>query len=1074
VNKQEVELPDLSRGTHDKRQQHHSDAVTNAVNGLVRGPVQPATTGEVHRRKVDSSETSAELAAELRSRIRGEVRFDAGSRALYATDASNYRQVPVGVVIPKDINDVVETVAAARRCGAPVLARGGGTSVAGQCCNVAVVIDFSKYLHRILALDQERKRARVEPGVVLDDLRDRAEEYHLTFGPDPSTHNHCTLGGMIGNNSCGVHSVMAGKTDDNVEELEILTYDGLRMRVGETSEAELERIVHEGGRRGEIYSKLRALRDRYGNLIRERFPNIPRCVSGYNLPWLLPENGFHVARALVGSECTCVTVLEATVGLVSSPPVRSLLVLGYPDVYQAGDHIPEVLAHKPIALEGMDDHLVAAMKKKHLHPENVELLPAGGGWLLVEFGGESRTEADDRAGALMEVLKREPNAPSMKLFKDPEEARTIWLVRRSGLGATARVPGENDTWEGWEDSAVPPEKLGGYLRDLRKLLTDHGYNCALYGHFGQGCVHTRIDFDLLTQAGIQKYRSFIHRAADLVISYGGSLSGEHGDGQSRGELLPKMFGPELMQAFREFKSIWDPDWKMNPGKVIDAYRADENLRLGADHHPAQPPTHFKFPGDDKGSFSRATLRCVGVGECRREAIGTMCPSYRVTREEMHSTRGRARLLFEMFQSDPLKSGWRSEAVKEALDLCLACKGCKSDCPVNVDMATYKAEFFSHYYKGRLRPRHAYAMGWIYWWARLAALMPNVVNVVAHAPLLGEVVKMLGGVAPERQVPVFAPETFTHWFMANRGSTIGNKSSRSSILNDRSSHKQVILWPDTFNNNFFPEVPKAAVEVLEAAGYHVTIPERSLCCGRPLYDFGMLDTAERLLRQILDTLRPQIAAGIPIVGLEPSCVAVFRDELVNLFPNDQDAKRLSDNTYLLGEFLDQAATGFTPPKLKHRALVHGHCHQKALIGMAHDKNILAKLGLNYQVLDSGCCGMAGSFGFANGHYDVSRRVGELVLLPAVRAADKDTLIITDGFSCREQIAQLTDRRALHTAQVLQMALHGGARQTGPYVESAIERTRLEGERSQRRAAMIMGGAVLAAGALLWGVMRRRRL
>ncbi|MGH7929921.1 MAG: (Fe-S)-binding protein, partial [Candidatus Binatia bacterium] len=409
-------------------------------------------------------------------------------------------------------------------------------------------------------------------------------------------------------------------------------------------------------------------------------------------------------------------------------------------------------------------------------------------------------------------------------------------------------------------------------------------------------LHTRIDFDLLTQAGIQKFRSFINKAADLVIGYGGSLSGEHGDGQSRGELLPKMFGPELMQAFREFKTIWDPDWKMNPGKVIDAYRADENLRLGMDYHPPQAPTHFKFPGDDKGSFSRATLRCVGVGECRRETIGTMCPSYRATREEMHSTRGRARLLFEMLEGDPLKSGWRSEAVKEALDLCLACKGCKSDCPVNVDMATYKAEFLSHYYEGRLRPRHAYAMGWIYWWARLGSLMPNVVNALSHAPLLGDILKMLGGIAREREVPAFAPETFTHWFTANRGATIENRRLQSSILNHQSSDKQVILWPDTFNNHFFPEVPKAALEVLEAAGYQVMIPERSLCCGRPLYDFGMLDSAQRLLLQILDTLRPQIAAGVPVVGLEPSCVAVFRDELVNLFPNNQDAKRLSANTY----------------------------------------------------------------------------------------------------------------------------------------------------------------------------------
>ena len=1073
MRKPELDLSGPTQGARAGRKPHHSDAVITSVNPWPKGPAKPAMTREARSVRFPSSERNGALAAALRRRIRGEVRFDAGSRALYATDASNYRQVPIGVVLPKDLEDVVETVAAARRYGAPVLARGGGTSLAGQCCNLAVVMDFSKYMHRILALDPQRKRARVEPGVVLDDLRDCAEEHHLTFGPDPSTHNHCTLGGMIGNNSCGVHSVMAGKTDDNVEELDILTYDGLRMRVGPTGEAELDCIIREGGRRGEIYSKLRELRDRYGNLIRERFPNIPRRVSGYNLPWLLPENGFHVARALVGSECTCVTVLEATVRLVRSPPVRSLLALGYPDVYQACDHITEVLARRPIALEGIDDRLVADMKKKRLHPEYLQLLPDGGGWLLVEFGADSRNEADDQARALMNDLKKVSNAPTMKLFDDPQEERTIWLVRRSGLGATARVPGNNDTWEGWEDSAVPPERLGDYLRDLRKLLTEHGYACALYGHFGQGCVHTRIDFDLVTRAGIEKYRSFIHRAADLVSRYGGSLSGEHGDGQSRGELLPKMFGPELMQAFREFKTIWDPDWKMNPGKVIDPYRADQNLRLGVDYHPAQPQTHFKFPGDDKGSFSRAALRCVGVGECRREAVGTMCPSYRVTREEMHSTRGRARLLFEMLRGDPLQSGWRSEAVKEALDLCLACKGCKSDCPVNVDMATYKAEFLSHYYASRLRPRHAYAMGWIYWWARLAALMPNAVNLVFHAPLLGRFLKIAGGIAPERQVPLFARETFTHWFTANRGSRRKKNSRRASTRDLASPQKQVILWPDTFNNHFFPEVPKAAVQVLEAAGYRVTIPARSLCCGRPLYDFGMLDSAERLLRQILDTLRPEISAGIPIVGLEPSCVAVFRDELVNLFPNDEDAKRLSDNTYLLGEFLDEKANGFTVPKLERRALVHGHCHQKALVGMAHDKNIFAKLGLESEVLDSGCCGMAGSFGFENGHFDISRNVGELVLLPAVRAAGKDTLIIADGFSCREQIAQLTDRRALHTAQVLKLALDGDTSKAAPYAESApVERNRLESERSQRHVAAIISGAALAAGALLWTATRRR--
>src|SRR5205814_484524 len=503
------------------------------------------------------------------------------------------------------------------RYTAPVLARGGGTSLVGQCCNVAVVMDMSKYLNHILELDPVHQRARVQPGVVLDDLRRAAEQHHLTFGPDPATHTHCTLGGMIGNNSCGVHSVMAGKTDDNVEELDVLTYDGHRLRLGLTSDEAIEQAIAAGGRRGEIYAKLRAFRDQYADLIRARFPKIPRRVSGYNLEQLLPENGFHLGRLLVGSEGTCVTVLEATVRLVPSPAARSLLVLGYSDVYAAADHIMEVLASQPIGVEGMDDVLIDDMRKKRMHPEDVKLLPDGGGWLLVEFGGETKRDADERAHALMKALQRARNTPTMKLFDDPAAEKTVWRVRESGLGATARVPGEPDTWEGWEDSATPPQRLGDYLRDFRKLLNRYAYRCALYGHFGQGCVHTRIDFDLVRAAGIARFRSFVQDAADLVVSYGGSLSGEHGDGQSRAELLPKMFGPELVQAFAEFKAIWDPDGKMNPGKLVNPYRLDENLRLGAEYQPPQVATEFQFPGDDKGSFPRATLRCVGVGDCRR-------------------------------------------------------------------------------------------------------------------------------------------------------------------------------------------------------------------------------------------------------------------------------------------------------------------------------------------------------------------------------------------------------------------------------------------------------------------------
>jgi FAD/FMN-containing dehydrogenase/Fe-S oxidoreductase len=1055
----------------DAKTNYHSDAIgvfpIDPRRRTRLGRVEQARTAKFDRANVDAHG----LAAELRRNLRGEVRLDDGSRALYATDGSNYRQVPIGVVIPRDVDDIIATVAAARHYGAPVLARGGGTSLAGQCCNVAVVMDLSKYMHRILELDAGRKRARVEPGVVLDDLRDAAERYHLTFGPDPSTHNHCTLGGMIGNNSCGVHSVMAGKTDDNIEELEILMYDGTRMRVGKTGDDQLAEEMRAGGRRGEIYTRLKAFRERYAELIRRRYPDIPRRVSGYNLPWLLPEHGFHVARALVGSECTCVTVLEATVRLVSSPPVRSLLVLGYADVYSAGDHITEVLAHKPIALEGLDDNLVEDMKKKRLHPQDVKLLPDGGGWLLVEFGDETKTAADDQARALMDALKKAQKPPTMKLFDDPQQERTIWLVRRSGLGATARVPGAKDTWEGWEDSAVPPEKLGNYLRDLRKLLSDFGYACALYGHFGQGCVHTRIDFDLVTKAGIEKYRSFIHRAADLVISYGGSLSGEHGDGQSRGELLPKMFGPELMRAFHEFKSIWDPDWKMNPGKIIDPYRADENLRLGVDYRPPELETHFKFPGDDQGSFARATLRCVGVGECRRENVGTMCPSYRVTREEMHSTRGRAHLLFEMLQGDPLKHGWRDRHVKDALDLCLACKGCKGDCPLQVDMATYKAEFLSHYYEHRLRPRHAYAMGLIYWWARLASIVPGIANFFTQAPVLADVVKVLGGIARQRQMPVFAPQTFTQWFRRRERNNPGQP--------------RVLLWPDTFNNHFFPEVGRAAVIVLEAAGFQVELPAKSLCCGRPLYDFGMLAPAKRLLRQTLDTLRPEIEAGVPIIGLEPSCVAVFRDEMTNLFPDDEDAKRLRDRMFLISEFFETMLDGYQPPQLKRKAIVHGHCHQKAIMGMGHDESVFTKLGLDYQLLDSGCCGMAGSFGFEAGHYDISMDVGELVLLPAIRNAPKQTLIIADGFSCREQIRQATDREALHTAQVLQLALEqsravptreksgNDSPAVSPYPEKIFSNER-ERERAQanRKTVCALGGAITMT-LLLWATHKKRR-
>jgi FAD/FMN-containing dehydrogenase/Fe-S oxidoreductase len=952
----------------------------------------------------DGVTATSDLADHLSRRIGGEVRFDDASRGLYSQGGGNYRQVPIGVVVPRSIDDVIATLDTCRAFGVPVLSRGGGTSLAGQCCNVAVVMDHSKYLHEILEIDQERRLARVQPGVVLDQLRARTEPLHLTFAPDPSTHNHCTLGGMIGNNSCGVHSMMAGRTSDNVEALEVVTYDGVRLTVGGTSDVELARLCGEAGRVGEIYRGLRDLRDRYATSIRTRYPRIPRRVSGYNLDELLPENGFQVARALVGTEGTCVTILEATVRLCPWPRSRSLLVLGYPSVYEAADQIEEVLAASPIGLEGIDDVLVRDMQTKQLHTDYLELLPEGKGWLLVEFGGDSKAEADQKARTLMDRLGQ--SGPKMKLFDDAAEEQHIWKVRESGLGATARIAGRPDTWEGWEDSAVPPAKLGEYLRQLRALFQRYEYGCALYGHFGQGCVHTRIDFDLKTAPGVEKFRAFLDDASDLVLSLGGSLSGEHGDGQSRAELLPKMFGPELVEAFAAFKRLWDPQGRMNPGKVVRPNAITDDLRFGPRYHPRALRTFFSFR-DDRHDFAYATERCVGVGECRRKSGGTMCPSYRVTGEEMHSTRGRARLLNEMVRGEVIADGWRSEAVKEALDLCLACKGCKGDCPVNVDMATYKAEFLAHYYQHRRRPISAYSMGLIATWARLASLFPRAVNFVTGAPGLALLVKWLGGIHPRRRVPSFAPTTFQAWWRRRPPSRRGGKP--------------VLLWPDTFNNHFHPEVAIAAVEVLEAAGYDVKVPLQPLCCGRPLYDYGFLDKARERLVAILQALRPEIEAGTPLVALEPSCLSVFRDEMPNLLGGDLDARRLSERSFLLSEFLERV--GWRAPRLTGKAIVHLHCHHKAIVHEQSARSALDALGLEYDLLDVGCCGMAGAFGFERAHFDVAQRCGERELLPAVRAAGKDTLLVTDGFSCREQIEQNTGRIPVHPAEVLRMALRG---------------------------------------------------
>jgi len=954
--------------------------------------------------------TREHLEAALRAALKGEVRFDAGARAAYASDASNYRQVPIGVVLPRSAEDIVAAVAACREHGAPILARGGGTSLCGQTVNVAVVIDTSKYLDRVLELDVASRTARVEPGVVCDALRGAAERHGLTFGPDPATHSRCTLGGMIGNNSCGAHSVMAGKTVENIEALEVLTYDGARFWCGPTSEAELEAIVRRGGRQGEIYEKLRSLRDRYADLIRGRFPKIKRRVSGYNLDQLLPENGFNVARALVGSEGTCALTLQALARLVRSPRERVLLVAGFEDIYAAGDAVPQVLAAGPIACEGLDTGIIGGLRERGLKLEDIALLPAGNAWLMVEFGADSRDEAVRQAGLLQRIL-------GGNLIEEKSLMSRIWAIRETGASATSlklKTTDGPDPVVGWEDAAVDPLRLGDYLREFQSLVDRYGYRTSLYGHFGDGCIHARINFELRTAQGVAHWRGFLREAAGLVVDYGGSLSGEHGDGQGRAEFLPIMYGPELMVAFREFKRIWDPQGRMNPGKLVDAlgevYRVDENLRQGPDYKPVSVATRLTFLSNEGDGFARAAERCIGMGKCRSAEGGTMCPSYRATREERYSTRGRARLLGEMLRGEVITDGWQSEEVKESLDLCLACKGCRSDCPTHTDMASYKAEFLSHYYEQHSRPLQAHSMGRIGEWAPLAARVPNLVNGLIGSPLISSVFKRIAGISSERAVPRFARRSFRALFDALQ------RGRRSPASAGGMRHGDpVVLFPDTFSNYFRPQSALAAVRVLEASGARVSLPREKLCCGRPYYDFGMLDKAKQSLEKILAALGPQVESGVPVVVLEPGCHSVFRDEMVKLLPDHPVAAKLAQQTFSLAELLEKR--DWKPRHIGGQALLHGHCHQKALGGTGADVRLLEAAGIETSAPETGCCGMSGSFGMRPETYETSVKIANLSLLPKVKGTTPGTFIVANGFSCRAQIEELAGRETVHLAEVL---------------------------------------------------------
>ncbi|MBW3663115.1 MAG: FAD-binding oxidoreductase [Actinobacteria bacterium] len=943
----------------------------------------------------------AGLAFQLRREVRGEIRFDPASRALYATDASHYRHVPLGVVAPADVDDVVATLAVCRDAHVPVTTRGAGTSLAGQAANEAVIIDLSRHLRHGIEVDPLTATATVDAGVVLDDLQRVAAFHGLTFGPDPSTQNRATIGGMVGNDACGVHSVIAGRTQDNVEALDVLLYDGTRLTAPGPAAARTDG-AHPAA---QIIRSLEHLRDDHVDLIRSRFPVLPRRVSGYNLDALLPENGFHVARSLVGTEGTCALVLAATLRLIPRPRHRVVVVLGYPSLASAAEDVVDVLATGPIGLEGIDEHVAAGVGRTRARAE-LELLPDGSAWLLVEYGGASRAEAQSRADWLRSQLRRAGGGPTVRVVTEPRAQRAVWEVRRAGLGATTFAPGGRARLPGWEDAAVPPERLPAYLLGLADLLSEHRLEAALYGHLGDGCVHAKIDFDHTTPEGRATYRRFVEDAADLTVGLGGSLSGEHGDGQSRSELLERMYGAEVVALFRRFKSIWDPDGMMNPGRIVDPAPLDADLRWSAQPDLVRPQTVFAF-ADDHGSLGQAASRCVGIGLCRRDDDrATMCPSYRATHDEQHSPRGRAHLLFEMLHPRSELDGFGDESIRAALDLCLSCKACKAECPTGVDIATYKAEFLHQHYHGRIRPRAAYALSLVPWWARAASRAPRLANRI----LGSSGARRLAGIAPARTPPVIAPETFRRWWKRRE-----LRGEPRHSPDGRDGGPAVVLFPDTFTDRFEPWVGSAAVSVLEDAGFRVEVPLPWLCCGRPLYDSGMLGLARRQLERLVRVLGTGAA---PLVVLEPSCLAVFRDELPAMLPNDERARRLSRRAVSLAELLVSA--GYEPAVLPDEVTVQPHCQHAAVVGHDADAALLAATQTRF--LDAGCCGMAGSFGFEAGDkHAVSVAVAERRYLPALRELSDDATVIADGFSCRTQTADLAGRRTLHLAEVLAAGL-----------------------------------------------------
>ena len=970
---------------------------------------------------------AAELAAALAMTVRGEVDASARRRAEFSTDASNYRVPPQVVVFPLDQHDLLATLATARERQVPVTIRGGGTSVAGNAIGPGIVIDTSRHLTRILDIDPDARTARVEPGVVMADLQRAVAVHGLRFGPDPSTSNRATFGGMIGNNACGPHAVAYGRTSDNVVSIEAIDALGRRFTAGGGAGSGIGAGAavgmgagagpgagpgaEHGARPGSLAAVpgLDELVKANLALIRTEFGRFSRQVSGYSLEHLLPENGANLARFLVGTEGTLATTLEATVRLVPIAPHRLTAVLAYDDMPSAADAVVPILAHHPHAVEGLDARLVERVRASR-GDQGVPALPPGAGWLFIEVGADTADEAE----ATLASLIRDAGTSHHRVVRDPKEAAQLWSIRADGAGLSGRTPDGKEAWPGWEDAAVPPEHLGAYLRDFDDLMDRHGVTGQPFGHFGDGCIHVRLDIPL--QEDGRALRSFVEEAATLVASHGGSLSGEHGDGRARSELLPAMYSAEAIALFGEVKALFDPGNLLNPGVMVNPAKLDANLRRP--HAPATPRSHGGLAfAHDHGDLTEAVHRCTGVGKCRADSIhagdGFMCPSYIASGDEKDVTRGRARVLQDAINGS-LVGGLTSRAVKESLDLCLSCKACSSDCPSGVDMAAYKSEVLHRTYKNKVRPATHYSIGWLPRWLKLVGVAPGFVNTVLKPRWVQKSAVWTAGMDTRRRLPEFATTPFRKSSMA--------RSHVADPIRSARTENRVVLWADSFTDGLDPDVPTAIVRVLENAGFEVLVSAGDACCGVTWISTGQLDGARRRLSHLLEVLGPYAVNGIPIIGVEPSCMSVLRGDLTEILPDDPRAHAVAAQTFTLAEVLTGRAPvkpreGWAPPSLADvTAVVQPHCHQYSVMGYTADRDLLARAGASVTEA-SGCCGLAGNWGTERGHYELSAKVAENSLLPALAAAPRDAIYLADGVSCRTQADDLAGVHGRHLAQVL---------------------------------------------------------